>query len=97
MNQDYAHVLPGGRLNHLALGIALRHEMRLRRHSFRKAGRVIGVDDHTVKTVAGGGTCSFATGMKICIYLDLNPFELFVPVSREIAGSAVLSDEAEHG
>lgn len=97
MNPDYAHLLPGGELDHKLLGRLLTNDMRRRGHSFRKTGKLLGLDHHTVRTVAGGGKCSFATGLKVCVYLDLNPFELFRDVSREKASSPLLEGAGADG
>ena len=87
MNEDYAHLLPRGDVDYKLLGQLLTRAMRRRKHSFRKAGKVIGIDHHTVSIVAGGGRCNFGTGLKVCIYLDLNPLEILKDVSREIVSS----------
>ncbi|MEO0955769.1 MAG: hypothetical protein AAFY12_12305 [Pseudomonadota bacterium] len=94
MNPDYAHLLPHGLADQKLLGRLLTNEMRRQNLSFRKVAKVVGVDHHTVRTLAGGGNCSFSTGLKICIFLDLNPFEIFRDVSRENTSSPLSAHAA---
>ena len=86
MNPDYAHLLPGARLDFDRLGMAIRAYTSDPQRSMRMLARNAGVEDITVRRASRGNKVSAETYLKLCIALDLNPFEGLVKqegVSRE--------------
>ncbi|WP_029066548.1 hypothetical protein [Labrenzia sp. DG1229] len=86
MNPDYAHLVPGGRLDFARLGRALTAVAERPDCSFRMIARNAGVDEITIRRAARHQKVSAESYLKICIVLDLNPFDCLVKqegVSRE--------------
>jgi transcriptional regulator with XRE-family HTH domain len=96
MNADYAHLL--GRplvLDWSVFGDALRAVMRMRRMTLEAVGRETRLSRATISRASTGHAVSLEALMKLCIWADLNPFELLRPADRR--PEEYIDDRAQRG
>lgn len=86
MNGDFTHVLPFGALDFPRLALAINAFAGQTGWSLAQLASCAGVTKMTVSRAARGNKVCAETVLKLCVVMDLNPFELLSPsrpVSRE--------------
>jgi len=75
MNEDYAHLLPGGQLDFSRLAAVLAAIAGRPDNSLRKISRDSGLNEITVRRASRGHKISAESYLKLCLVLDYDPFD----------------------
>lgn len=96
MNADYAHLLDRPlALDWMLFGQFLKREISARGATLEEVGRETRLSRATVSRASTGYAVSLEALMKLCIWADLNPFELLRPADRR--PEEYIGDRAQRG
>lgn len=86
MNADYAHLLTRPQtVDWQALGAALKAEIRARGLTLQQVSDEVRLSRATISRASIGHAVSLDALLVLCIWADLNPFELLRPCDRSPA------------
>jgi len=86
VNRDYAHVLTRPQaLDWTSFGRALAAEIRLRGITLQQVADEVRLSRATISRASTGHEVGLVALLKLCVWCDLNPFELMRPDDRRPA------------
>ncbi len=96
MNPDYAHLLKGATLDYARLGLALKAVITHRGCTLLDVQRQTRVSRASVSRATAGIEISTGPLLLLCIWADLNPFELLRPLGEPLSGEELAGDQHDY-
>lgn len=96
MNPDYAHLLTGATLDYERLGIALKSVIQARGCTLLDVQTQTRVSRASVSRATVGIEISTGPLLLLCIWADLNPFELLRPIESDGHVSLSAGDDGDY-
>ncbi len=95
MNDDFTSRLPFGFVDYRLLALAINRFVADTGWTLSRIGGCCGLTKMTVSRAARGHTVNATTVLKLCIVLDLNPFELLTSGAAVSRGHGTVTAKPE--
>ena len=96
MNPDYAHLLKGATLDYARLGLALKAVIQQRGCTLFEVQQQTRVSRASVSRATAGAEISTGPLLLLCIWADLNPFELLRPLTEPVSQAELAGDQNDY-
>jgi hypothetical protein len=96
MNPDYAHLLKGATLDYARLGLAIKAVIAERGCTLQDVQAQTRVSRASVSRATAGIEISTGPLLLLCIWADLNPFELLRPVEMPEPATGLAGDVGDY-
>lgn len=97
MNEDFTDRLPFGEVDFDLLGTAINAYAADIGWSLEDIGQVCGVSKMTISRAARGYTVNATTLLKLCVVMDLNPFDLLRKSDDVSHGTSTVTRQVKAG
>ncbi|WP_298958419.1 hypothetical protein [uncultured Roseibium sp.] len=96
MNPDYAHLLNGAELDYTRLGLALKAVIEARGCTLYQVQQQTRISRASVSRATAGIEISTGPLLLLCIWADLNPFELLRPMEPSSIAATSCGDTGDY-
>lgn len=97
MNEDFTDRLPFGEVDFGLLAVAINAYAAQTGWSLERIGKFCGVTKMTISRAARGNTVNATTLLKLCVVMDLNPFDLLRAKPRVSHGASTVTRRVKAG